>query len=175
MEGFRGRPRRPSVHVLAGEIAGAIIGPSLTRMACSRTALAAPARGTTRARFEGIVGYCRRNFLVPMPRFRNFEDPSPETTAASSCGGKMKPARRISSHDDGPAVATRHAVGSPRDVAPEARSGSQRRGSCAAARALVLTRAMTAQKDIASVRRDLSLAQKTNALDRRLSVRSGWL
>ena len=22
----------------------------------------------------GIVGYCRRNFLVPMPRFRNFDD-----------------------------------------------------------------------------------------------------
>ena len=33
-----------------------------------------PGKGNDRGQVEGIVGYCRRNFLVPMPRFRNFDD-----------------------------------------------------------------------------------------------------
>ena len=31
-----------------------------------------PGKGNDKGKVEGIVGYCRRNFLVPMPRFRNF-------------------------------------------------------------------------------------------------------
>ena len=33
-----------------------------------------PGKGNDKGKVEGIVGYCRRNFLVPMPRFRNFDD-----------------------------------------------------------------------------------------------------
>ena len=33
-----------------------------------------PGKGNGKGKVEGIVGYCRRNFLVPMPRFRNFDD-----------------------------------------------------------------------------------------------------
>ena len=32
-----------------------------------------PGKGNDKGKVEGIVGYCRRNFLVPMPRFRNFD------------------------------------------------------------------------------------------------------
>ena len=31
-------------------------------------------KGNDKGKVEGIVGYCRRNFLAPMPRFRNFDD-----------------------------------------------------------------------------------------------------
>ena len=33
-----------------------------------------PGKGNDKGKVEGIVGYCRRNFLVPMPRFRTFDD-----------------------------------------------------------------------------------------------------
>ena len=33
-----------------------------------------PGKGNDKGKVEGIVGYCRRNFLAPMPRFRNFDD-----------------------------------------------------------------------------------------------------
>ena len=33
-----------------------------------------PGKGNDKGKVEGIVGYCRRNFLVPMPGFRNFDD-----------------------------------------------------------------------------------------------------
>ena len=33
-----------------------------------------PGKGNDKGKVEGIVGYCRRNFVVPMPRFRNFDD-----------------------------------------------------------------------------------------------------
>ena len=33
-----------------------------------------PGKGNDKGEVEGIVGYCRRNFLVPIPRFRNFDD-----------------------------------------------------------------------------------------------------
>ena len=33
-----------------------------------------PGKGNDKGKVAGIVGYCRRNFLVPMPRFRNFDD-----------------------------------------------------------------------------------------------------
>ena len=32
-----------------------------------------PGKGNDKGKVEGIVGYCRRNFLVPMPRFRHCE------------------------------------------------------------------------------------------------------
>jgi transposase len=33
-----------------------------------------PGKGNDKGKVEGLVGYCRRNFLVPIPRFANFED-----------------------------------------------------------------------------------------------------
>ena len=39
---------------------------------CSRTGSAGRARATTRARVEGLVGFIRRNFLVPVPRAESF-------------------------------------------------------------------------------------------------------
>ena len=32
-----------------------------------------PGKGNDRGKVEGLVGYCRRNFLVPMPRFQTFD------------------------------------------------------------------------------------------------------
>ena len=39
---------------------------------CSRTGSAGRARATTRARSRGLVGFIRRNFLVPVPRAESF-------------------------------------------------------------------------------------------------------
>jgi len=33
-----------------------------------------PGKGNDKGKMEGLVGYCRRNFLVPMPRFANVEE-----------------------------------------------------------------------------------------------------
>jgi hypothetical protein len=33
-----------------------------------------PAKGNDKGKVEGLVGYARRNFLVPIPRFANFEE-----------------------------------------------------------------------------------------------------
>jgi transposase len=33
-----------------------------------------PGKGNDKGKVEGIVGYCRRNFLVPKPRFQTFDD-----------------------------------------------------------------------------------------------------
>jgi len=33
-----------------------------------------PGKGNDKGKVEGLVGYCRRNFLVPMPRFQTFDD-----------------------------------------------------------------------------------------------------
>jgi len=32
-----------------------------------------PGKGNDKGKVEGLVGYCRRNFLVPMPRFQTFD------------------------------------------------------------------------------------------------------
>ncbi|NQW08423.1 MAG: IS21 family transposase [Alphaproteobacteria bacterium] len=32
-----------------------------------------PGKGNDKGKVEGLVGYCRRNFLVPMPRFQSFD------------------------------------------------------------------------------------------------------
>ena len=40
---------------------------------CSRIDMAAPARAMIRARWEGLVGYARRNFMVPIPRFASWD------------------------------------------------------------------------------------------------------
>ena len=40
---------------------------------CSRIGSAVPARVTTRARSRGLVGYARRNFLVPVPSLPSFD------------------------------------------------------------------------------------------------------
>ena len=41
---------------------------------CSRIGSAVQARGTTRARWRGLVGYARRNFLVPIPSYGSFDE-----------------------------------------------------------------------------------------------------
>ena len=33
-----------------------------------------PGKGNDKGKVEGLVGYCRRNFMVPLPRFVSFED-----------------------------------------------------------------------------------------------------
>lgn len=33
-----------------------------------------PARGNNKGKVEGLVGYARRNFMVPIPRFNSWED-----------------------------------------------------------------------------------------------------
>jgi transposase len=33
-----------------------------------------PGKGNDKGKVEGLVGYCRRNFLVPMPRFATFDE-----------------------------------------------------------------------------------------------------
>jgi len=33
-----------------------------------------PGKGNDKGKVEGLVGYCRRNFLVPMPRFQTFDE-----------------------------------------------------------------------------------------------------
>ena len=33
-----------------------------------------PGKGNDKGKVEGLVGYCRRNFMVPVPRFASFED-----------------------------------------------------------------------------------------------------
>ena len=35
--------------------------------------MAAPSRATIKATVEGLVGYGRRNFMVPMPRFADWD------------------------------------------------------------------------------------------------------
>src|SRR5215208_2683635 len=41
--------------------------PSCNRIICSATALAGKAKGNDKGKVEGLVGYARRNFLVPVP------------------------------------------------------------------------------------------------------------
>ena len=38
------------------------------------TAMVDPARAMTRVLFEGLVGFARRNFMVPIPRFATWDD-----------------------------------------------------------------------------------------------------
>ena len=47
--------------------------PSYSPTTCSRTGSAVLARAMTRGRWEGMVGYVRRNFLVPVPSFQSFD------------------------------------------------------------------------------------------------------
>ena len=44
-----------------------------SRTTSSGTGTVAPARATTRGRVEGLVGWSRRNFMVPLPRFASLE------------------------------------------------------------------------------------------------------
>ena len=41
--------------------------PSCSRTTCSSTASAGPGKGNDKGKVEGLVGYARRNFLVPIP------------------------------------------------------------------------------------------------------------
>ena len=49
-----------------------------------------PGKGNDKGKVEGIVGYCRRNFLVPMPRFRNFDDLNTHLEARMGKAGKRE-------------------------------------------------------------------------------------
>ncbi len=46
---------------------------SFSPTTCSRTSSAVQAKGTTKGKVEGLVGYVRRNFLVPIPSFESFD------------------------------------------------------------------------------------------------------
>ena len=56
-----------------------------------------PGKGNDKGKVEGLVGYVRRNFLVPIPSFANFEALNTylEQRASSgwtpSCGGILRP------------------------------------------------------------------------------------
>jgi hypothetical protein len=47
--------------------------PSFNHTTCSMTGSVDLAKATTRVRSKGLVGYARRNFLVPIPVFESFE------------------------------------------------------------------------------------------------------
>ena len=47
--------------------------PSFNPTTCSRTGSAVQAKGTDKGKVEGLVGYVRRNFLVPIPSFESFD------------------------------------------------------------------------------------------------------
>ncbi len=47
--------------------------PSCSPTTCSTTGSAVPARALTKARWRALVGYVRRNFLVPIPSFESFD------------------------------------------------------------------------------------------------------
>ena len=63
--------RWPASSVTAS-VSGHVCSASYDPITCSR--FGRPGKGNDKGKVEGIVGYCRRNFLVPMPRFRNFDD-----------------------------------------------------------------------------------------------------
>lgn len=46
-----------------------------------------PGKGNDKGKVEGMVGYARRNFMVPMPRFTNFDDLN--THLAEQCRKRM--------------------------------------------------------------------------------------
>ncbi len=46
-----------------------------------------PGKGNDKGKVEGMVGYARRNFMVPMPRFTNFDDLN--THLAEQCHKRM--------------------------------------------------------------------------------------
>ena len=47
--------------------------PSSSPTTCSRTGSAAPGKGNDKGKVEGLVGYVRRNFLVPVPSLESFD------------------------------------------------------------------------------------------------------
>ena len=47
--------------------------PNFSPITCSRTSSVVQAKGTTKGKVEGLVGYARRNFLVPIPSFESFD------------------------------------------------------------------------------------------------------
>jgi hypothetical protein len=70
---FMTTPGSPWLAFLAtGSGSGHAVSPSCTHTTYSGIVLAGPARVTTRAK-SGLVGYARRNFLVPLPVFESFE------------------------------------------------------------------------------------------------------
>ena len=54
-----------------------------------------PGKGNDKGKVEGLVGYCRRNFLVPMPRFATFDDLNAHLEA---CGANRW-AEQLRGHD----------------------------------------------------------------------------
>jgi hypothetical protein len=54
-----------------------------------------PGKGNDKGKVEGLVGYCRRNFLVPMPRFATFDDLNAHLEACC----RKRWAERLRGHD----------------------------------------------------------------------------
>ena len=54
-----------------------------------------PGKGNDKGKVEGLVGYCRRNFLVPMPRFETFDALNAHLEAC--CRGRWS--ERLRGHD----------------------------------------------------------------------------
>jgi len=54
-----------------------------------------PGKGNDKGKVEGLVGYCRRNFLVPKPRFATFEELNAHLEAC--CAARW--AERLRSHE----------------------------------------------------------------------------
>ena len=48
------------------------VSPSCSPTTCSRTGSVVPGKGNDKGKVEGMVGYVRRNFLVPIPSFESF-------------------------------------------------------------------------------------------------------
>jgi len=55
-----------------------------------------PGKGNDKGKVEGLVGYCRRNFLVPMPRFATFDDLNAHLEACC----RKRWAERMRGHDE---------------------------------------------------------------------------
>ena len=66
------RSRSPASSAMASVSARACSA-SCSRTTCSRIASADRAKGNDKGKVEGLVGFARRNFMVPVPVFESFE------------------------------------------------------------------------------------------------------
>jgi len=63
-----------------------------------------PAKGNDKGKVEGLVGYARRNFMVPIPRVSSWEELNTRLEAESQkrrlrrgCAGTQRPSESASS------------------------------------------------------------------------------
>ena len=50
-----------------------------------------PGKGNDKGKVEGLVGYARRNFMVPIPRFESWEALNEQLEAATSTNANLLP------------------------------------------------------------------------------------